>query len=47
LTKVPSNLADLTEQEQIAWAEKAAEEIRNKVFESEAREVNWSDEDKN
>jgi hypothetical protein len=46
LTKVPSNLADLTEQEQIAWAEKAAEEIRNKVFESEAREVNWSDEDK-
>jgi hypothetical protein len=47
LTKVPSNLADLTEQEQIAWAEKAAEEIRNKVFESEAKEVNWSDEDKN
>jgi hypothetical protein len=47
LTNVPSNLADLTEQEQIAWAEKAAEEIRNKVFESEAREVNWSDEDKN
>jgi hypothetical protein len=46
LTNVPSNLADLTEQEQIAWAEKAAEEIRNKVFESEAREVNWSDEDK-
>jgi hypothetical protein len=46
LTKVPSNLADLTEEEQIAWAEKAAEEIRNKVFESEAREVNWSDEDK-
>jgi hypothetical protein len=46
LTKVPCNLADLTEQEQIAWAEKAAEEIRNKVFESEAREVNWSDEDK-
>jgi hypothetical protein len=46
LTKVPSNLADLTEQEQIAWAEKAAEEIRNKVFESEAREANWSDEDK-
>jgi hypothetical protein len=38
---------DLSEQEQIAWAEKAAEELRQRVFQSEAREVNWSEEEKN
>jgi hypothetical protein len=44
LTDVPE---DLSEQEQIAWAEKAAEELRQRVFQSEAREVNWSEEEKN
>ena len=43
LTKVPSDLADLSEEEQIAWAEKAAEDLRKRVFQSEAKEVNWSD----
>jgi hypothetical protein len=44
LTDVPE---DLSEQEQIAWAEKAAEELRQRVFQSEAREVDWSEEEKN
>lgn len=44
LTDVPE---ELSEQEQIAWAEKAAEELRQRVFQSEAREVNWSEEEKN
>jgi hypothetical protein len=44
LTEVPE---DLSEQEQIAWAEKEAEELRQRVFQSEAREVNWSEEEKN
>ena len=46
LTKVPSNLTEMSEEEQIAWAEKAAEDIRKAVFQSEANEVIWSDEDK-
>jgi hypothetical protein len=44
LTDVPE---ELSEQEQIAWAEKAAEELRQRVFQSEAREVDWSEEEKN
>jgi hypothetical protein len=44
LTDVPE---DLSEQEQIPWAEKAAEELRQRVFQSEEREVNWSEEEKN
>lgn len=44
LTDVP---VDLSEEEQIAWAEKEAEELRQRVFQSEAREVNWSEEEKN
>ena len=44
LTDVPE---DLSEQEQIAWAEKEAEELRQRVYQSEAREVNWSEEEKN
>ena len=43
LTEVPSDLADLSEEEQIAWAEKAAEDLRKRVFQSEAKEVYWSD----
>lgn len=43
----PAHLSELSEQEQIAWAEKAADEIRQKVFQSEAKEVNWSEEEKN
>jgi hypothetical protein len=46
LTKVPSNLTELTEQEQIACAEKAAEDLREAVFKSEASEPIWSEEDK-
>ena len=46
-TNVPADLADLSEEEQIAWAEKAAEDLRARVFESEAKEVNWSEAEKN
>jgi len=46
LTKVPSNFTELSEQEQIAWAEKAAEDLREAVFKSEATEPIWSEEDK-
>jgi hypothetical protein len=37
----------MSEQEQIAWAEQAAEELREEAIQSEAREVNWSEEEKN
>ena len=47
LTDVPKNFTELSEQEQIAWAEKAAEDLRKAVFQSEAREPIWSDEDTN
>lgn len=47
LTDVPKNFTELSEQEQIAWAEKAAEDLRKAVFQSEAREPIWSDEDQN
>ena len=39
-----SGFADLSEEEQIAWAEKAAENLRARVLESEKREINWSEE---
>jgi hypothetical protein len=39
-----SGFADLSEEEQIAWAEKAAENLRERVLESEKREINWSEE---
>ena len=47
LTDVPKNFTEFSEQEQIAWAEKAAEDLRKAVFQSEAREPIWSDEDTN
>ena len=47
LTKLPNNFRELSEQEQIAWAEKAAEDLRNRIFESEAKDINWSEEEKN
>jgi hypothetical protein len=39
-----SGFADLSEEEQITWAEKAAENLRERVLESEKREINWSEE---
>jgi hypothetical protein len=47
LGNLPVDLAAMSEQEQIAWAEQAAEELREEAFQSEAREVNWSEEEKN
>ena len=47
LTKLPNNFTELSEQEQIAWAEKAAEDLRNKIIESEAKDINWSEEETN
>jgi hypothetical protein len=44
---VPTHVSELSEQEQIAWAEKAAEELRRRVLQSEARDVNLSKEEKN
>jgi hypothetical protein len=41
---VLGGFADLSEEEQIAWAEKAAENLRERVLESEKREINWSEE---
>lgn len=41
---VLNGFADLSEEEQIAWAEKAAENLRERVLESEKREINWSEE---
>jgi hypothetical protein len=47
LGNLPADLAAMSEQEQIAWAEQAAEELREEAIQSEAREVNWSEEEKN
>jgi hypothetical protein len=47
LGNLPADLASMSEQEQIAWAEQAAEELREEAIQSEAREVNWSEEEKN
>lgn len=47
LTKLPNNFTELSEQEQIAWAENAAEDLRNKIIESEAKDINWSEEETN
>jgi hypothetical protein len=46
LDNLPADLTAMSEQEQIAWAEQAAEELREEAIASEAREVNWSEEEK-
>jgi hypothetical protein len=46
LGNLPADLTAMSEQEQIAWAEQAAEELREEAIASEAREVNWSEEEK-
>ena len=43
-TDALSGIADFSEQEQIAWAEKAAESLREKHLESEKRVTNGSEE---
>jgi hypothetical protein len=45
-TDIPESISDLSEEEQIAWAEHLAEEIRGEVLDSEANEVIWPDEEK-
>jgi hypothetical protein len=40
----PRGFTELSEEQQIALAEKAAENLRARVFESERKEVNWSEE---
>jgi len=46
-TEVPENLSDLSEQEQIASAERAAEKLCEGLSLPEVTEVNWSEEEKN
>ncbi|NBW73255.1 MAG: hypothetical protein EBR26_02450 [Microbacteriaceae bacterium] len=46
VTKLPEDFTELSEAEQIAWAEKLAEQIRDRALQSEAEPKFWSDEDK-
>jgi hypothetical protein len=46
-TKVPENFSNLSEQEQIAWSERAAEKLCEGLSGPEITEVNWSEEEKN
>lgn len=45
LDEIPERLSDLSEEEQIAYAEQLAEEIRDRALESEAKEKFWPDDD--
>lgn len=45
VTQLPENFTELSEEEQFAWAEQLAEEIRDRAIRSEAEPKFWSDDE--